>query len=151
MQRGPRQTVSLTLESPVVTPIALVLHELGSRKKQVRQAPMSRWLLCWFGSRPRWVRCGDFWNCGNSTISAQDAEMLLEQGWPVKKCHFHGRCMALTTDECHSFRCQTCLELQAGPRADCSWARLRGSQTGSESITHAFAWSSPNLNPETIC
>ena len=24
-------------------------------------------------------------------------------------------------------------------------------KTGSESITHAFAWSSPNLNPETIC
>ena len=79
----------------------------------------------------------------------------------------------------HSFRCQTCLGLQAGPpcrlfvgsaskpgsesiRRVSVWSSsknqtrdisggLRGLQTGSESITHAFARSSPNLNPETIC
>ena len=98
---------------------------------------------------------------------------------PVKKCHFHGRCIALTTNECHSFAVKHAWDYKRDRRADCSWARLvnpevkasgvflfgfhpknqtrdlsgglRGLQTGSESITHAFAWSSPNLNPETIC
>ena len=89
---------------------------------------------------------------------------------PVKKCHFHGRCIVLTTNECHSFA-KHAWDYKRDRRADCSWARLvnlevkasgvflfglhpkiktrdvsgglRGLQTGSESITHAFAWSSP--------
>ena len=99
--------------------------------------------------------------------------------WPVKKCHFHGRCIALTTNECHSFAVKHAWDYKRDRRADCSWARLVNPQVkasdvflfglytkmkpetflvGSEayklevkSITHAFAWSSPNLNPETIC
>ena len=43
---------------------------------------------------------------------------------PMKKCHFHGRCIALTNERMPQFCCQTCLGLQAGPRADCLWAPL---------------------------
>ena len=83
--------------------------------------------------------------------------------------------------DCVSSNCAlgTCLGLQAGPpcklfvgsagkpasesiRRVSVWSSsknetrdfsggLRGLQPGSESLTHAFAWSSPNLNPETIC
>ena len=39
---------------------------------------------------------------------------------PVKKCHFHGRCIALTTNECHSFAVKHAWDY----KRDCSWARL---------------------------
>ena len=105
-------------------------------------------------------------------------KMLLEQGWTCEKMPLSWKMHRTHHNECHSFA-QTCLGLQAGPpcrlfvgsaskpgsesiRRVSVWSSsknqtrdlsggLRGLQTGSESITHAFAWSSPNLNPETIC
>ena len=42
----------------------------------------------------------------------------------MKKCHFHGRCIALTTNECHSFAVKHAWDYKRDRRADCSWARL---------------------------
>ena len=79
-------------------------------------------------------------NCGNSTVSAQDAAGSGLAG-PVKKSHFHGRCIALTTNECHSFAVKHAWDDKRDRRADCSWAR----KPGSESIRlNSFWFSSKN-------
>ena len=39
-------------------------------------------------------------SCDTASFST---EWLCWDERPVKKCHFHGRCIALTTNECHSF------------------------------------------------
>ena len=102
-------------------------------------------------------------------------KMLLEQGWTCEKMPLSWKMHRTHHQRMPQFRCQTCLGLQAGPpcrlfvgsaskpgsesiRRVSVWSSsknqtrdlsggLRGLQTGSESITHAFAWSSPNLNP----
>ena len=64
----------------------------------------------------------------------------------MKKCHFHGRCIALTTNECQ-FRCQTCLGLQ-DRRADCSWARLVNPEVKASDV---FLFGlHPKIKPETF-
>ena len=66
----------------------------------------------------------------------------------VKKCHFHGRCIALTTNECHSFRCQTCLDYKRDRRADCSWARLVNPEVKASDM---FLFGlHPKIKPETF-
>ena len=85
------------------------------------------------------------WNCGNSTISAQDAAGA---GLDLKKCHFHGRCIALTTNECHSFAVKHAWDYKRDRRADCSWARLVNPEVKASDV---FLFGlHPNIKPETF-
>ena len=100
-------------------------------------------------------------------------KMLLEQGWTCEKMPLSWKMHRTHHEQMPHFAVKHAWDHKRDRRADCSWARLvnpevkasdvflfglhpkdlsgglRGLQTGSESITHAFAWSSPNLNPET--
>ena len=74
--------------------------------------------------------------------------MLLEQGWTCEKCHFHGRCIALTTNECHSFAVKHAWDYKRGHRADCSWARLVNPEVKASDV---FLFGlHPKIKPETF-
>ena len=67
---------------------------------------------------------------------------------PVKKCHFHGRCIALTTNECHSFAVKHAWDYKRDRRADCSWARLVNPQVKASDV---FLFGlHPKMKPETF-
>ena len=67
---------------------------------------------------------------------------------PVKKCHFHGRCIALTTNECHSFAVKHAWDYKRGHRADCSWARLVNPEVKASDV---FLFGlHPKIKPETF-
>ena len=67
---------------------------------------------------------------------------------PVKTCHFHGRCIALTTNECHSFAVKHAWDYKRDRRADCSWARLVNPEVKASDV---FLFGlHPNIKPETF-
>ena len=67
---------------------------------------------------------------------------------PVKKCHFHGRCIALTTNECHSFTVKHAWDDKRDRRADCSWARLVNPEVKASDV---FLFGlHPKIKPETF-
>ena len=67
----------------------------------------------------------------------------------MKKCHFHGRCIALTTNECHSLAVKHSLGLQADARTSClCCVRLHIlQQFHSHSVTCAFTHCHPTSSP----
>ena len=70
-------------------------------------------------------------------------KMLLEQGWTCEKnATFHGRCIALTTNECHSFAVKHAWDYKRDRRADCSWARLVKPEVKASDLETAFVPSS---------
>ena len=66
---------------------------------------------------------------------------------PVKNATFM-ECIALTANECCSFRCQTCLGLQAGPPCRLFVGSAR--KPGSESIRRVSVGLHPKIKPETF-
>ena len=66
----------------------------------------------------------------------------------MKKCHFHGRCIALTTNECHSFAVKHAWDYKRDRRADCSWARLVNPEVKASGV---FLFGlHPKIKPETF-
>ena len=67
---------------------------------------------------------------------------------PVKKSHFHGRCIALTTNECHSFAVKHAWDYKRDRRADYSWARLANPEVKASDV---FLFGlHPKIKPETF-
>ena len=73
-------------------------------------------------------------------------KMLLERAGPVKKCHFQGRCIPLTTNA--QFRCQTCLGLQAEP--PCRLFVGSASKPGVKASDVFLFGLHPKIKPETF-
>ena len=80
------------------------------------------------------------WNCGNRRFPHK---MLLEQG---KKCPFHGRCIALTTNECPVSLSK--MPATTSGTADCSWGRLVNPEVKASDV---FLFGlHPKIKPETF-
>ena len=76
-------------------------------------------------------------------------KMLLEQGWTCEKMPPTWKiCIALTTNECHSFAVKHAWDYKRDRRADCSWARLVNPQVKASDV---FLFGlHPKMKPETF-